>query len=107
MVLVKVAMLALLVFMIMSPKLFFNWLDEYLFKEEPVNNTVAFVDTTRQIQLDSYGLDLEEKRIQNIQKMIDSAPNPDIRRIWEVKKAEFLRNTRWNRLVEFSNASSR
>lgn len=104
---VKGAVLIALILLIFSPKLVFTYLDEYLFKEEPRDNTVYHLDTTAQIQLDPVGLDLEEDRLHRIQKMIDSSTSDEIRRIWELKKAEFLRNTRWNRLVEFAGASQR
>lgn len=105
--LVKGAVLTALVCLIISPKFVFSWLDQYLFAEEPTSTTVAYMDTTRSTQMDSPNLDLEESRLANIQKMIDSAKTADIRRIWELKKAEFLRNSRWSRLVEFAGATER
>lgn len=107
MYLVKGSIIIALGFMIFSPKLAFRWLDKYLFEEDSPDTTVSFIDTTREPTTDSFTLDIEEKRLANIQKMIDNAPNSGARRTWEIQKAHFLRNTNWNKLVEYAGASQR
>lgn len=104
---VKAGLLVALVFMVISPKLFFQWLDRYLFEEQPVEQSVPYVSNSTSMQMDSVGLEREESQLENIQKMIDSAKNPDVRRIWTLKREEFTRNTKWRRLTEYSAASER
>jgi hypothetical protein len=104
---IKGFLLVVLIFMVFSPRIFFRCLDRYLFAEDPKDMSVPYADTTRLVQLDSSGLNVEEKKISNIKKMIVSAPTPDMRRLWEIKLAECLRNTRWKRLEEFSGGTQR
>lgn len=107
MIFLKALILVALIAMVFSPKMFFEWLDKQLFQEDPPEESPHFTSEGHSIQMEPYGLELEEKRLKNFDLMIRRANTKDQKRMWEVKKAEFLRNIKWTRLVEFSGASER
>ena len=107
MIILKALILVALIAMIFAPKMFFEWLDKELFQEDPPEDASHFVSDGSTMQMGPYGLELEERRLKNFDLMIRRANTQEQRKMWEVKKAEFLRNIKWTRLVEFAGASER
>lgn len=50
---------------------------------------------------------LDETRLSALDRVIASCQNPHAKRMWEIKRAEYLRHLKWNRLVEMSGGSER
>lgn len=92
--------------MIVSPAYFFRKVDKLLFEED---NTVTaeFPCATGIMPANDYKLDHEMSRLANFDRMIAFTKNEDAKRIWELKKTEYLRELNWRRLTENAYASER
>lgn len=86
-------------YMMLSPSKFFKKVDEVVLQEEDSDDTVDYPEIPETIAKGDSMEEIErdEKVYNNINKMIATAPNPHIKQIWEVKKAEFERQLRWKR----------
>lgn len=104
MLIVKALIVIALIGMIAFPKMFFAWLEQVLFEEPNPEVTVPFVDRQHVVQQDSVGLEADERRLANIDRMILQATTSESLRIWTIKKSEYLRDLKWKRLVEYAGA---
>lgn len=105
MALVNILIPAIFGFMIVSPRKFFNKVDEVILEEETY--TSEFPCAIGIMPANELILDRDMKRIENFNKMIAAAKSPEVKRIWELKKSEYERKMRWVRLTEHAHASER
>ena len=110
MIYLEVPLFATFAFMISSPSKFFGLVDEILFKEIPVETTTSSrINTANDIQnyFEDVRLEIDAKRIQNFENIIANTTNPEVKRLWEIKRTQYLKDMRWNVLQQENGASER
>lgn len=94
--------------LITSPQYLFRKIDTHILEIPEEENHVSHTHTPRVItNISEEKMLLDETRLSALDRVIASCQTPDAKRIWEIKKAEYLRQVKWNRLVEMSGASER
>ena len=90
----------LLLFMVVSPIWFFNKVEKILFDapDEP-HRYVEFYNPSQVIpQEESMDmLSRDEKVLENLNMMIKNSKKKDVKNLWKIKKAEFMRELSWKR----------
>jgi hypothetical protein len=85
-------------YMVLSPSKFFSKIDTVVLQEPDSEEEVMYTSNDTFTNGDSMEeIERDERVMNNINKMISNSPNPHIKQIWEVKKAEFERELRWKR----------
>jgi hypothetical protein len=94
--------------LITSPQYFFSKVDAHILNQPKEKTQISHVNVLTTITTCSEEkMVLDEKRLSALDGIIATCQNPNAKRIWEIKKAEYLRQVKWNRLVEMSGASER
>jgi hypothetical protein len=89
-------------YMMLSPAKFFKQVDTVVL-QEPDKDDVIDCPSEIICQGDSMEDILRDERVlNNINMMISNATNPDVKQLWEVKKAEFERALRWKRQTRYN-----
>jgi hypothetical protein len=86
-------------YMMLSPTKFFKKVDKHVFNEPDDTDVVLY---RSQIETFAKGdsmneIERDEKILDNLTHMVNNSSNPDAKRVWMVKKAEFERQLRWKR----------
>lgn len=101
----QIIVLAVFISMCIWPIYFPAIVQKVLFSEDPPDTTVQHINQSTVIHV-SVPLESEEKRLGNIQKMVDSTSGAT-QGIWLRQKAVLEQNMRWRRLEEFAGATQR
>jgi hypothetical protein len=99
-----------IVVMIVSPSHLFKKLDKHIFQVPDTDTHISHLNIPQVIvnyYNDEETMNQDERRLSALEGIVASCENPHAKRMWEIKKAEYLRQLKWNRLVEMSDGSER
>lgn len=83
--------------MVVSPDTFFKKVESFLREESTTSEfPCAFGPPTTH----EYNLVHEQSRLDRLNKIIASTTNQEAKRIWELKRTEYLRELKWRSLKE-------
>ena len=109
--LIDIFTLIIIIVMIVSPAYFFGQIEKYLFNEDPeAVNIKTLPEKTSTMHHTAFEEDMIEdtKRLAAFDMMCRrTADNPNTHRIWELKRAEYIRELKWKNLAQFAGGSER
>jgi hypothetical protein len=109
--LIDICTLIIIIVMIVSPAYFFAQVEKYLFNEDPEAVKITKIpEKISTMHHDLFEEDMLEdtRRLQAFDTVCKrTANNPHINRIWELKRAEYIRELKWKTLSQFAGGSER
>ncbi len=109
--LIDICTLTIIVLMIISPAYFFGQIEKHLFNEDPEAvelKTLPEPSSTMHHDLFEEEMVADAKRLEAFDLMCrKTANNPQTYRIWELKRAEYIRELKWKNLRDFAGGSER
>lgn len=109
--LIDICTLIIIVLMIISPAYFFGQIEKHLFNEDPEAvelKTLPEPSSTMHHDLFEEEMVADAKRLEAFDLMCrKTANNSQTYRIWELKRAEYIRELKWKNLRDFAGGSER
>ena len=92
------------ILMIVSPVWFFSKVEKMLFDTPEPELHVDFINPTRVLKPEESmeSLNRDEKVLENLNRMIKTSKKKQVKQMWKIKKAEFERMLRWQRMNNVS-----
>jgi hypothetical protein len=99
----------LFIAVVLSPAWAFKKIDKLLDRSEEMTSAEIYTHPYSEVLYVGAPsvLEREEKVLENLQHMIDTAQSDITRRIWENKHMDFMKQIRWRKLEEGAHGKSR
>lgn len=98
-----IVLFVLFMLMVFSPVWFFRKVESILSDDESVDKPWQYlntIDDSHEVKnITDEDMDKEMRVLENLEKMITMSKDKYARTMWEIKKAEYVREIRWRRLA--------
>lgn len=99
--------LSLFVMMIASPKHFFKTVDQIVLNEPDTDFAVEVVNPLAVLPPSDNDFLIDTERLKKFDQVIKQTKNKEAKRLWSLKREQYLRQMRWKQYVSLGKASER
>lgn len=100
-------LLSLFIMMIASPKHFFKTVDQIVLNEPDTDFAVEVVNPLAVLPPSDNDFLIDEERLKKFDQVIRNTRNKEAKRMWTLKREQYLRQMRWKQYVSLGKASER